>query len=302
MRLILLFALLLTACFKSETPATDNAIDFVRSEASYLSKDKPETYRFYAALSAMNYLQANLSSTRASQHLEAAHKGISPTEFCLIHKRGACGNQVEAFIEIMKALNIPSRPVQVYYETDGTRYSHIVAEVEWGGRWHMLDITWGFIPHNGDPMSALSYKQARERGGHEGLHNHANPLRVFKIAKQEPIFDYLHKGDTVIDGFGSVHIPLQGNTFNFSDLPSYVGRSRTQSGNIGTLSLLIDANGILVVSPAAVGCKSGKLTNGTESVEISESPMTLHVSGQTRLSVISNHPICYFSIKKMTVH
>jgi hypothetical protein len=299
MRFLFILVLLLCGCH-AENPQTISAVEFVRSEASYLSKSKPDTYRFYAALSAMNYLQANLSSARASYLGLADYKKLSRTEFCLIHKRGACGNQVEAFIDIMKALDIPARPVQVYYETNGKRFSHIVAEVEWDNRWHMLDITWGFITHNGDPMSTLSYKEARERGTTDGLHNNANAMRVFK--SHEPIFDYLTKGDTVIDGFGSVHIPLQGNTFNFADLPNYVGRARTQSGNIGTLSLLIDAKGILVISPSSTACKSGKLTNGTESVEISESPMMLHVSGKTRLSVISNEPICYVSIKKMTVH
>jgi hypothetical protein len=298
MRYLLCCLLMLTACHRSETPVTDKVIEFVNSEAEFLSGGDATKYRFYAAISAMNYVQNNLSSARA---MAVNYQQISGTELCLIEKRGACGNQVEAFIDILKAMEIPARPIQVYYQKDGIRYSHIVAEVEWNNRWHMFDVTWGFVPHNGDPLSSLSYSEARERGTTQGLHNYAIALRV-QMEQTHPIFQYLFSGEVVTDGRGTVHIPLENKRFNFDQLPNYVGRAQTQSGNIGTLNLTIDASGILVISPSSIACKSGKITTGIDSAKITESPMTIRVSGQTKLGVISNEKICYVVINRMTVH
>lgn len=295
MRYLFLCVLLLAGCQQPQKTATEEAVEFVRSEADYLAKTTDD-FRFYAAVSAMNYIQTNISSVRNSlAHSKPDYTPPAGTEFCLVAGRGSCGNHVEAFIDILKALNVPVRPVQVYYENNGQRLSHIVAEVEWSGRWHMFDVTFGFIPHNGHPFEALSYMEARQRGTVEGEHNYINTHRIV-LREDISTFDYLTMGDVVIDGTGTIHPPLLGNKFSFSHIPNYIGKTKIQNGSIGEMSMQV-AQGSVTITPSAIACETGYLTSGDTSVPITSEPMTINVKGP--ISIKSDAEICYVVIKEM---
>lgn len=93
----------------------------------------------------MNYVQTILSSARyAMAQNESGFTPPSDIELCLVEGIGICGHHIKAFVEIMAGLGIPAREVEIYYADEhGERFSHIVAEIEWDGAWHMFDVTWG---------------------------------------------------------------------------------------------------------------------------------------------------------------
>lgn len=153
-----------------QTPVNDRdplseAVDFVVSEAEYTSGNNDSStplFRFYAALSALNYLQTIISPPRYGyirRHTGNARPVVG-TKMCLLKKAGICGNQIEAFIDIMNQIEIPVREVQFYYTTNrGKRKSHIAIEVEWGDKWHFFDVTWGmFVADKDNPIEVASYE------------------------------------------------------------------------------------------------------------------------------------------------
>jgi hypothetical protein len=129
----------------------------------------------------MSYVQANMSSARYSLQQRtnpATFQVPIGTEICLARGIGICGQHIQAFLDVMDRLGVRARPIQVYYATaEGRRQNHVVAEVEWGGRWHMFDVTWGFVAigENGEP---LSYSEVRSGARYRARVNGNNPWTV----------------------------------------------------------------------------------------------------------------------------
>lgn len=225
----------------------ERAVAFVRDEAAGVVPNRgPEDsrFRFYAALSAMNYLQANLSSARYNFLSRLRKEQFRPpggTEACLTEGIGICGNHIQAFLDIMEALAIPARPVQLYFEDSvGERQNHIVAEVEWGGRWHMFDVTWSFIAL-GEDSEPLSYTEARAGKPYRASLNHNNPW-FYEYAQKIDLFEYINfeKGDVIIDDNGVVRPYIQEHTaerikYGLLHLPNYIGTVVDADGKRGTL-------------------------------------------------------------------
>jgi hypothetical protein len=225
----------------------ERAVAFVRDEASGIVPNKgPEDprFRYYAALSAMSYVQANLSSARYSLFARTQKEQFrkpGKTEICLAEGIGICGNHIQAFLDIMEALKVPARSVQLYFEdTRGERQSHIVAEVEWGGRWHMFDITWSFVAF-GDDSQPLSYAEVRAGKPHRASINHNNPW-FQKYTRSLDAFEYVRfeKGDIIVDGSGTVRPYVLERTpgrveYSLLHIPNYVGTIVDRDGTPGTI-------------------------------------------------------------------
>lgn len=51
---------------------------------------------------------------------------------------GRCGDQCQALVDTMRTLGHPARQWGFEFGDE----THVVAEVRWGGEWHMLDVLW----------------------------------------------------------------------------------------------------------------------------------------------------------------
>ena len=140
----------------SKTPLTDRAVEQIRRQAKHMALgSRSLAPEFFSALATANFVQARMSSLNYS--ILSVEKKKLPTnvEECLEKRAGICGNHVAAFLEIAKRLGLRARPVEFYFRGDKPQknHSHICAEVYYGGRWRIFDITWGTYFHK--PGGAL---------------------------------------------------------------------------------------------------------------------------------------------------
>lgn len=300
------------------------AVEFVVSEAEYTSGNNDSSaplFRFYAALSALNYLQTNISPPRYGylrRHTGNARPVVG-TKMCLLRKAGLCGNQVEAFIDIMNQIEIPVREVQFYYTTNrGERLGHIAIEVEWGGKWHFFDVTWGmFVAEKDNPTEVASYENIRLWGERKfkKFTNQAYGWLIFSAQNNVDPFDYLTrpKGtiDVIIDGTGVVHPYMVDGAYSFRHIPRYVGHAEMRNGHIGEIKqeiVLPDGAMGLDIEIDAVSCLRGRLRLRSDSGENvvpirPDMEKTISVSGLRGRVVLDvergEHAICYLTLNRM---
>lgn len=303
------------AAISTRQPEKWKAIEFVRSEALAMAGSadpESDAFRAYAAISAANYVRTLMSSARYSLALSTPGAALpSGTEACLADRRGICGNQAAAFIDIMKALRVPSREVQVYYvDKSGARASHMLAEVRWNEAWRMIDVTWGFIPHNGRFMDALSFEQTRKRRGTAGWHDEIHASRVSAAMAKVDIFEYLsaQPSDVLIAGTGVVR-PYVGKTiqgrvsYSFDHIPNHVGRRLMGSGLIGEVVHEIEmppGYPVLTVVPLNMRCESGVLFANAKGMPVSTQPIVFSGVGRKAvLRIESPDKQCFLDIKEL---
>lgn len=166
-----------------------------------------DTYRQQATVSVMGRVPLVLSAAVYSADLAAGGAPVG-LEAKLASGSGICGNHVELGLNLFDRLGVPVRDVQIYYGADEP-LNHTVVEVEWGGGWRMVDLTWGFVPHTGSLEDALGFEAARSANERRGLHHRLIPWR----RSVEPIFDifgYLSEpADAIlIAGNGEVRVDV----------------------------------------------------------------------------------------------
>jgi hypothetical protein len=303
------------SAISSRQPERLKAVDFVRSEALAMAGSADpdsDAFRAYAAISAANYVRTLMSSARYSLALSTPGTALpSGTEACLADRRGICGNHAAAFIDIMKALRVPAREVQVYYvDKSGARASHMLAEVRWNDAWRMIDVTWGFIPHDGSVMDALSFEQARMRRGTAGWHDEVHVSRASAVMAKADIFEYLttRQADVLIAGTGIVH-PYVGRTsqgrvsYSFDHLPNHVGKRLMGSGLIGEVVHEIElpsGYAALTVVPLHMRCESGTLFANAKGLPVSMQPIVFSgVGRKVVLRIESPGKQCFLDIKEL---
>jgi hypothetical protein len=301
----------------SASPAFERAAMFVREEArgaTGIADTTNPRFRLFAALSAMSYVQANLSSARYSleQRVDRTNfKVPTSTEVCLVRGIGICGNHIQAFLDIMDRLEVPARPIQIYYVTPtGLRQNHIVAEVEWGGRWHMFDITWGFVAlgENGEP---LSYAEVRGGAPYRARVNANNPWAVAAGEKLN-LFDYLTSpGDVVVDRNGTIHPYVVKQTASRIDygvlhIPNIVGVYKMGGGREERIAYeldLPDGFDTLTIVPGPVFCEKGGViaANGVSTAVKTDPIRFSALRGRVRIEADSNSgdATCYVQVKEL---
>ena len=294
---------------------TERAVDFVRSEAlgaSGSADPDNDAFRAYAALSASNYVRTLMSSARYSLAVTTPGTRIPKgTELCLLDRRGICGNHVEGFVAIMKALGVPVREVQVYYAAkSGRRASHILADVQWNKAWRMIDVTWGYVPHRGSVMDALSFRQARKRGGTAGWHDEVDLWRASAVNAKADLFEYLSaaSADILIAGSGTIRpyvVEKEADRvrFGLEHIPNYFGRRGMLSGSTGEVAFEIDMPGaypVLTVIPLHASCRDGVVIANNERRPMSSEPMVFTGIGRkVVLRAEGTGRECYFVVKEL---
>lgn len=166
----------------------------------------------------------------------------------------------------------------------------------------------GFMPHDGNPLKALSYAQARARGGTAGLHNFTDPWRVRNTAS-ENVFAYIDAktADVLVGRTGTVHPYLKeiadGRAeFGLVHIPNYIGRSPAALG-VGettySVSLPEGFSSVTLV-PSGAACADGAVVTQQQSQHIGAAPMTFTgLSGVIDLTVRSEHDICYVVLERL---
>jgi len=233
--------------------AIDAAVKFVHQEACSLGglydQNHPQ-YTFYAALSAMNYVQHRLSSARFS-YLNKQGDIILPNtvQDSLDQEIGICGNHTQVFIEILNELNLPCRDVQVYYKSENNiTVNHIFPEVFWDDAWHMFDVTWGWFPYDVRPELVLNFDQIKGNKPYNRLTNQTNSW-AYAVWRNsgDNITEYVRRQDYGIlyDGGGVITPPLYdiGDGVlkaDFNNLPNYLGVGALINGGDSYLSFKIN--------------------------------------------------------------
>lgn len=285
----------------------EEAITLVREEAVYAGGsndlDDPR-YRLFVALSAMEYVQTNLSSARYGAIAAAGEDIPSGTEMCLLVGAGICGNHVQAFMDIVQALDVPAREVQIFYESGGRRLSHIVAEVAWNGEWHMFDVTWGFLGLDEAPYDVMSLAELRARPAPITWFDEAHP---WTVRAADP-FSYLSSpADVMTDGNGVIHPYIVSQApdrvnYGLLHLPAFVGRALRWSGDVGEVVQevpLPPGFSTLTIEIGGRSCDDGQMAVDGETypvadkIEASVSPPT------ARIAVAPGDKACHYMIEAL---
>ena len=160
-------------------------------------------FRVQAMVSIVARVPILLSSALYSADLLAgtAPVGVQDT---LSQGSGICGQHVELGLVLFEGLGVPARDVQIFYGAEEP-LNHTVVEVEWGNDWHMVDLTYGFVPHRGSLSEALSFDEARAANHRNGLHHSMVPWRRCTEDVTD-IFNFLNEpvDATLYGGVGSV--------------------------------------------------------------------------------------------------
>lgn len=296
---------------QTATNAFDAAVEAVRREAAYAAGIEPDEreYRLFVGLAAMGYVQTNVSPSRYGALVKAGEPPPSGTEMCLLTGAGICGNQVQAFVEIVEALGVPARGVQIFFEEAGRRHSHIVAEVEWGGTWHMFDVTWGYVPLDAAPYDVMSVAERRARPATVEWFNEGNPwTRRYRLAGLDP-FSYLSApdADVMTDGQGVIHpyvltAASDRVDYSFEHLPRFVGRSVRWSGNVGEVvqEVSIPAGfDTLHIDVGGRSCEAGTLEIDGEIYPVEDLVQAPVQSSFVIVSVVPDGRPCHFMIDEL---
>lgn len=227
---------------KSET---STEISIFAKEITLLSRGTTTSdvwFRQQAALYLANRIPQILSSGLFSILLET---GDAPRDLndCISVGAGICGDHVHLAAQILEELGIPWRDIQIFYHDPiYGLLNHTVIELLWGKpseeTWHMVDVTWGFIPHQGDLTSALSFEDALDLGHREGFHSNAIPWR-WNVEQNLDVFGYLSEPRVgiFVNGSGEMYREIDAKTHKL-DLENnlILGESSHYLGRTGRIS------------------------------------------------------------------
>lgn len=278
--------------------ALSKAIEFVAEEVAYLAAEDEPTRRFYVALAAASYVQANLSSARFGAYYDRGEDLTSLTVGeCLRDGVGICGNHMMAFEAILNALDVPVRRVQIYYvRPDGSRQGHAMNEVEWDDSWRLFDITWGFVPMGED---VLSFEELRAGVPYEPLHNALNPWTVFTKQAGIDFLEYRHLDvDVVYDGTGVIRPYATDGEFDLRYIPQYIGSAG------GEISYLIDVpdDSTVTLRASGMSCEDrARLVAGDQSKPFADEITFEGLTGQVLLRVEAEDEGCRINLSGLTL-
>jgi hypothetical protein len=292
--------------------AIQNAVEAIRREAQDafgITKIKKledlndnARYQYLTTLSAMNYVQSHLSPYVYGYLAKTNPQKIpSQTGNALVAGAGICGNQVQAFIDLLRILGLKTRPVEFYYKnSNGNRLSHIAAEVFFNNKWNYIDVTFGtfFRKKNTEYHNLLSINEILKLDDwrNYAITNQANLIFQVHSQAEATNLDYLtvKEKDIVLNGRGTIRpdsITRNGVTQYFlKDVPLHFGIFIASSGDLGDLKYSLNQinkhQKELFLNIKAKACSLGKIKLSTQSnnqlVDISNVE-----AGQVKFNIVS---------------
>ncbi len=319
---------------KSNTarPHLAKAIETIRKQVQWFGPN-PEKYsrEFLYGIATMNHVQSRISPLNYSILVKTNKKPPRDTEECLALEAGICGNQVQAFLAIVKQFGIRARQVEFYLRGSipAKNHSHICAEVFYAGGWHFFDVTWGTfyrIP-DGKEDDLMSWTEIQRANDARNLANTNRSdlwYRQWRAAGLDP-FEYIDWSEMdVLTGLtGTIHLRATLDpqrrllVYTPTHQPNYVGRnsSNTDTGSVnvqlmGTgqkpVTLVIDVLGIAGSGNLRVEGEKSSISVNLR--EIKTGQLRLDLSGintknDLRLSVIPENPsgVGYIVFKRITL-
>lgn len=232
----------------------DLAIDFIESEAEWMASrfgaDLPR--EFWYATSSMNFAQSRLRPARYSRIKHTTGDLPTSSEECLELGAGICGDHIAFFIKCMDRFDVAMRRVEFYNRRQSD--NHVVAEVFYGGKWRLFDVTWGTVYRESDAgitelMSAEELVQAVNTRALAVINSTDIWFQLYPHYYEVDPLSYLSwpEKDVIIGGTGTIHLKpeedSQTNTRRYvpSDRPNYFGS--THPSEIETLGSLTCALG-----------------------------------------------------------
>jgi len=220
-------------------------IRHVREEvAGVRTLDSSVPWPQVAAESALTYVQSRLSPA-----VFAAIGGGDDLEAAFARQAGLCGQIVEAFMQILRGAGVDVLPVQFFYVLDGTRMSHVAAQVRWRGRWHYVDPTWGLLFERGGRVLSPEQVLALRHPARYMLMNRLVPWTDANVRRGggwSPL-SYLtaatHR-QVVMNGKGTVRPPrsVSGSraTWSLALMPDYVGTYVPYAGKLVGIGMRLE--------------------------------------------------------------
>jgi hypothetical protein len=264
-----------------------------------------DDFRAFAAIEAANRVRYQVSPARYSfltQQMGPVPKG---SEICLEEAAGICGNQVQVYMDIMRNLNIPVRPIQFYYSDNGERASHIAVEVYYGGRWNYIDVTWGFaVPIGKLPSEAVQFRSINEIQPKDIDGGHINDFDAWSLnytLSRIDVLKYLKlpKVDVVIDGEGVINIAVPERDVyreGFANIPNYIG-DRQKDGRQGALSYRIKTAGRYRLSldvKRTLGCSAlDHIVMNAQKRSVTKGRLEFDVVDEATLTIATEQDVCY---------
>jgi hypothetical protein len=314
-------------------PHMTNAIETIRKQVQWFGPNPEKHSReFLYGIATMNHVQSRLSPLNYSILAKANKKLPRNTEECLALEAGICGNQVQAFLALVKRFGIRARPVEFYLRgaIPAKNHSHICAEVFYDDDWHFFDVTWGtfYRRPDGKEDDLMSWREIRQAQDARDLAiTNQSDLwyQQWRAAGLDP-FEYVDWSeiDVLTGRTGTIHLratpDLKGRLLIYTPThqPNYVGRNSSDA-DMGSVKVRLVGTdrkpGMLEIDVLGIA-GSGNLRvegeQGSVSVElrkIKTGQLKLDLSGistknDLRVSVMPEKPsgVGYLVFKRITLH
>jgi hypothetical protein len=267
----------------------DAAVAYVQEAVAGVesSTGKRAPHAYTVTMAALNYVQANVSSAIYAYRSANGLSAPTTAEEALAEQAGICGNQVEVFLEVLHRLGETAIPAQFFFTADGSRQNHVAAEVQWSGKWHFVDVSYGavFWKKAGSLLSLATLLKDPDpmRWAHR---NELDAWTGSALLKGWHPYAYLEgftKRQVVYQGSGSATPTRAAGTrsttgvaYDLTLLPDYVGVGVPYAGtNVGvSFALATPASATkIVLAVRTQGCPGGGTVHaGTTSVDLADVP------------------------------
>lgn len=271
----------------------------------------PGQREIFMVLEAMNLVQDTASSARYAWYQHQLGLAFTPPNsadqgICLDNGFGICGNHQLVFLDLMKKVGIPARPVNFWYTdtAQNARANHAAVEVQVAGKWRYVDVTWGtmWLRDKRDPLSALGVEEVLKG---EGTRLTGSTNTWYMVQRQNNIdpFSYLQASDVqVTRSGGTLKLQLSCKPETFSGLPNYVG-TPPDSGELSFSVRQPKAGGSLEIAVAGTSmCEKSRLMVGDQAFDIEPNTVldASYDSKEIKVRVVGEDENCYVVLASMT--
>lgn len=268
----------------------DDLTDQIRTEAAHIAQTadaSDDRFRVQVAIALASRVPVVLSSAIYSA-LAAGGTPPGSAHDSLSLGAGICGHHVALGAAVLDGLAVPHRVVQVFY-TDPAfgPLNHTFLEVSWGDAWHLVDLTWGFIPHDGEVATALDYATARALDHRTGFHHSAIPWRM-AVEEKYDLFGYLtdDPDGVYIGGEGSIRLEaVEGRSHPPHDRTTRAGRWSATGGAITGVVELRIAEGPWAITLEGEAASGVLRVGGSVSDVAGAGTVTVSVAGPTLVPI-----------------
>lgn len=285
-----------------------------------ITQNKPKTHYFaaFAAIEAMTMVQTLQSAARYSfiSIVEKKALGSLSMEECLANWVGICGNHIDLFLHIMRALDIPARTLQFTYDLTHNnvtrRNTHIVAEVYYSGKWRFFDVSNGAVYPTDTPLLFKSYDEIKRDLSAKPLLNENNGWFAFRKMVGVNDMDYLklkHSG-VISDMSGQITIDVKSSTKHpeaverFEDLFNFIGDNQINQKREG-ISYRFNLKGKhkAKLEMGGVGCvdhPGNRISVAGREFPVSMPVIEIDVEKSFDLKVKHADDVCYVVVNQIT--